>query len=475
MKHKLQTFSDFAATLLPHETAWLRSVHQFADQDKLNILERLDYNCRHIHHPVPFDPSIDKRKYSGLKSWISERLSENDADAQFEWMSLMERKIVTDAIAPEDERALLRALRKVRPTDYFFTKFYELIQAFRHFLLIRFRNKEHRQTDLYLKTHREAWVRARKVYEQLHEVTLDVVQQYQTGSGQSEQWGRWLAEVFYDETLDGQNRYFALIRLIFVHINYERLSVLLEKFEMQDRIFEQGVFYSRRILLNYYSQRLLLHSKLKDYDTAAYYGYLSIRGRNSDYLFYVNNLAAVLLRGKKYEQALQLMKSAHNDAKTTRNYYNRIGFVALYMRCLMYNGQSKNAEGYGAAFLKAYSKEILEYRWRLFFTNYLGALFQQRKHGRLLTVARQYDLRNRDRANVHKSSYLPLIPWYCRLAELMENGRVMNDVCEEMARFIKALPPDSERHAQVWAFVQEAEAQFPGLHTRVNARLKLLE
>ena len=470
MRHKLSTFSDFAATLLPHETAGLLSAHTFSDPEKQAILERLHHNCQHIQHPQPFDEHIDKRKYSSLKTWISDHLQKTDADARLEWMSHTERKIISDAIEPEEERAVLRALREVKPTDYFFVKFYELVQAFRHFLLIRLRHDEHNATNRYIEQHRAAYLRSKQTYEQLHEATLDITRQHATGQGESEQWQQWLTEVFYDETLDGQNRYFALVRLIFVHLNYGRLSVLLEKFDFQDKVFQRGVYYSRRLLLNYYSQRLLLHSKLKDYDTAAYYGYLSIRGKNSDYVFYVNNLAAVLLRTKKYPEALALMKTAHPEAKITRNLYNKIGFVSFYMRCLICNRQYRNAESYGATFLKAYSKEIFNYRWHLFFTNYLAALFFLGKTARLLGVIRQHALIARDLSYSKTPAYLPFIPWLYDIAGYIETGKGMQKLADSVSRYIKAMPTDSERLPQVRDFWEDIREKVPELYSLVMAR-----
>lgn len=460
---KLQTFADFAGTLLPHETAWLLRVQRFTDAEKKAILERLHHNCLHFQHPLPFEPEFDKRKYSFVKQWASEKLHEADADVQFEWMNELERKITTDTIAPEEEKKLLQTLRRARPTDYFFLKFYELVQMFRHFLLIRLRHKEHQEADFFLKKHRAAWERAKRTYEQLHEATLDIVNQHSTGAGESEQWQQWLQEVLYDETLDGQNRYFALIRLIFVHLNYGRVSVLLATFDYQDKIFSEGTYYAKRLLLNYYGQRLLLHSKLKDYEKAEFYGYLSLRGHNSDYLFYANNLAAILLRTQKYKEALDLMKSLRDEAKNTRNFYNRIGFVAFYMRSLICNGQHKSAENYGAAFLNAYAKEILEYRWHLFFTNYLGALFHLGKHARLLTVARQYKLLQRDKEYANTASYLPFIPWYCVLAEYLETGKGLRNLATEIKEWIRAQGQESDRLPLVRTFLEEAKTRVPDL------------
>lgn len=468
---KLKPFTDFAATLLPHETAWLLSVQQFGDPAKLSILERLHRNCQQIRDLEPYDETIDKRKYSSLKTWIAERLRDNDDDARFEWMNDMERKIMTDSIEPEEERALLRAIRQAQPTQFFFVKFYELVQAFRHFLLIRLRHNEHRVTHDFLKKHRAAYDRSKQTYEQIHQATLDIVEQYAKQSGESMQWQQWLDEVFYDETLDGQNRYFALIRLIFVHLNYGDFAPLLQKFEHLDGLFERGAYYSKRLLLNYYSQRLLLHSKFKDYDRAAYYGYLSVRGKNSDYIFYVNNLAAVLLREKRYTEALELMKAAYPDVKNIRNLHSKIGFVAFYVRCLNCTRQFKNAENYATTFLKAYAKEIFEHRWHLFFTAYLDALFRQGKFARLLTIARQHRLSERDVEYRKKATYLPVIPWYCELATYRESGKGLQVIADRMVAYMADLPPDSEKIPLLWEFLEETKEGVPDVYRLVVSRL----
>lgn len=466
MRNKLQKFSDYAETLLPHETGYLLATQRFNDAHKRQILEITHQNCLRASSRIAYDETLDKRKYSSLKKWMETKLHELDADAQFEWMGEMERKIVTDTINPAEERALLHALRRAKPTDYFFVKFYELVQGFRHYLLIRMRFKEHQQADKFLKEYQQAWQRSKDTFEKLHEATVDIVGQYSTGSAESVKWQEWLTAVLYDESLDGQNRYFAFIRLIFVHLNYGRLSALLEKFDYQDKLLEKGTYYSRRLLLNYYGQRLLFHSKLKDYEKAEYYGRLSVRGKNSDYLFYLNNLVAVLLRSKKNQQALALMKLAHAEARTTTNFYNRVGFVSFYMRCLICNGQYKNAESFGTSFMKAYLREILQYRWHLFFTNYLGALFHLGKYAKLLSTVRRYGLLDRDnqyRQN-KPSSYLPFIPWYFKLAEYAETGCGLAEFLAEVNAYIQAQPPQTDRLPLLMEFLEELKTKMPELH-----------
>lgn len=149
MRQRLHAFSAFIAALLPHEVAFLLREQRFKDADKRAILKQAQTLCSQIRPPTeePFDPSIDKRKYSTLKKWMETKLREADADVQFEWMNDLERKVVTDSVSPDEEQALLRALKRVRPTDYFFVKAYELAQRFGHFLLIRMRFQEYKDVE----------------------------------------------------------------------------------------------------------------------------------------------------------------------------------------------------------------------------------------------------------------------------------------------------------------------------------------
>ena len=118
MRSKLQKFTEFAQALLPHETAYLLSIQQFDDKIKLGILERVDHNCRSREQALPYDEELDKRKYSNLKQWISERLHATDVDTAYEWLLEAERQIETDSIAPEVEERLLELLRVCSPTEY---------------------------------------------------------------------------------------------------------------------------------------------------------------------------------------------------------------------------------------------------------------------------------------------------------------------------------------------------------------------
>ncbi|MEM8525690.1 MAG: hypothetical protein AAGG68_13695 [Bacteroidota bacterium] len=430
MRSKLQKFTTFTNGLLPHETQYLLAHQSFADQERLSILKRIDFNCQNIEQFTPYDEKVDKRKYSHLKNWIEKRLQLIDVDVQYEWISELDRKIMTDSISPEDELQLLKFIKNYRHPIFFFTHFYELVQNYRQFLLIRIRYNDHEKTDRFLRTYEAQYLHSKSIYEKLHVATLDIVEQYKAATAESRQWESWLTDIFYDEQLDGLNRYQALIRLNFIGFNYRKFDQLLEKFNYLDQQFSAGQYYSKRLLLNYYGNRLLLHSKSRDLDRAAYYGFLSIRSKNHDYLYYLNNLCAVLLRQKKHQKALNIMHQGASAAKKTKNLHAKIGYIAFYIECLIACGNYKNAERYAQSYLNVYSKEIKEYRWHLFFSAYLKSILQQYKYRDLLSVIQQNHLLEKDKTYQKKATYLPTIPWFHAVASYQE-GIIHKSILQE--------------------------------------------
>lgn len=420
MRQKLKRFTEFADSLLPHETQYLLAIQNFEDKKKLSILERVDNNCRRIKHFTPYDTTLDKRKYTNLKNWITERLKAIDVDEHFEWMSYLERQITIDAITPEEEKKLLKAIKKYEHPHFFFTKFFELVQHYRHFLLIRMRFRDHELASNFVAQYQEAYNTSKKINEQLHQAGIDVVRQYADNNTESIQWEDWMTEVFYDNQVDGLNRYMALIRLFFIGLNYGRFDRLKEKLDYIDELFKQGKYYSKRLLINYYSNRLLLHTKFKELDKAAYFGYLSIRQKTHDHILYVNNLCAILLRQKRNKEALELMQQSTHEMRKSKNFYNKIGFVSFHVKCLNANGLYRNAENQAESFLLAYRKEVLQYRWHIFFTTYLETLLFQKKYIKAIRTIRKNHLLDLDKKYQKKPEYIPSIPWYYLIATFKE-------------------------------------------------------
>lgn len=465
MRSKLQKFFEFSRTLLPHETTWLLSHQQFDDKVKVAILEQVHANCHRVSDQdcQPFDDTIDKRKYSNLKHWITERLRALDVDIHLAWLLDTERKILTDTVEPETEARLLHEIKTCQPTWFYFVKFYEMVQAYRHLLLIRMRYAEHEQVERFLQKNEAAWQRSLRISEELHQATHDIVRQYAGEPTPSIQWEQRLAGLFYDETLDGWNRYMALVRLTFIYYNYRRFEPLLEKYQYLEQKLSQGQFYSKRILINYYGNRLLLHVKFREFDKAEYYGYLSVRVKNLDYVHYVNNLCAVLLRQKKYREALALLKNAQPECKKTPSFHNKIGFVSLYVQCLNHSGQHLAAEHYAETYLRAYPKEIFQHRWHLFFTGYLESLFAQRKFDRLLKVCKKYKLLERDAAYIDKPFYLPILRWYYAVAALHTQRETLEQIKTSLPAFMPKHCPGSDKLSEIRELVLQIKTLEPQL------------
>jgi hypothetical protein len=359
----------------------------------------------------------------------------------------MERKIATDSIETDEEKALLKAVRQFEQPIFFFTKFYELIQNYRSFLLIRLRYNDQELIDDFLNQNQEAYRRSKDIHHKLDEATQEIVQHYAGQGQESGMWEDWLSEIFYDEGLDGHLRYLALVRLTFLCYNHRRYDILREKFDYLDQQFKQGRYYSKRLLLNYYNNRLMLHSHYREYEQALYYGYLSVRAHNHDYPLYVNNLTAVLLRLERNEEALKLVKEAAPLVKRTTNFHNRVSFVAFYMEALNKNKLFRNAESYGDIFLRAYAKEVLQYRWHLFFSVYLEALAHQGHYEKLIKVTHKYHLLEQDEDYRQKANYLPVIPFLVDFAKRKEDQLSREAYRAALANYQQQLAGDRKRQA----------------------------
>ncbi len=391
MREPLQKFTEFASGLLPHETEYLLSVQQLADPERLEIL-RLVNNHSHGLPAQAFDTTIDKRKYHHLQSWITEKLTEIDVDAQLKDMLDLEHRMATDAITPEDDRYIIRALRTYRHPGFYFTRFYELVEQYRQFLLLRVRLEDYQLADDFLQQYYEKYQYAKNVFGRLHHATREIVKHYTGAGSASGQWEPWLTSVFYDESLDGYNRIHALVRLTFIAHNYGQYEMLRDKYTYLEQWFAEGKFYSRRLLLDYYHNRLMLHAHFGEEDQAIPYGYLAIRCKTQDYLTYVNHFAGVLLRFKRPEEALGLLKKVAAEVKITPSFYTRLDYVATYLDALNKQSLFRHAASYGASFLQAYHEDIKQYRWSIFIMAYFEALLQQRQGAKVLAEIKKYQL-----------------------------------------------------------------------------------
>ncbi len=420
MRSKLTTFSDFANSLYPHETEYLLSVQQFSKSNNLKILNLVNYNSKNPLNRLPYDSGIDKRSYSYIKNWISETLAKADVDQFYDWLLSIERSVMTDSITPEQEAALMDQASQTSPSRYYFIRFYQVMQHYRDYLMVRSRIRFYTQVTDYLELNHQRYVEVISLNNEMNTAAEQIVRQMASSDQEFQHWESLLLNIYYNADLDGYTRYRAAVRLTILYYTSREFDRLQSLYDHLDQQFKTEVFYSKRILANYYHNRAMMHSKIKELDMAEKYGFLSIRQKNSDYLFYLVSLCGILLNKDKSEKALRMMTNAMPELKKTNSFHSKIGFAAFYIKTLSANNQIDKAVSYGTTFFDAYKKEIFEYRWHLFFSSYLLALLRAEKYSKVLSLSRRYKLVMREKQQRNKAMYLPTILWYTTLSEFME-------------------------------------------------------
>ena len=76
MRTPLKKFTAFTKSLLPNETAYLCTIQQFHDEERLAILERVNLNVQSTGKFIPYDTKIDKRKYHPSKVPTKNRITQ---------------------------------------------------------------------------------------------------------------------------------------------------------------------------------------------------------------------------------------------------------------------------------------------------------------------------------------------------------------------------------------------------------------
>ena len=180
MKPKLAAFTEFANQLYPHEADYLHFISRFTKEENKKILETILHKCHRPAEVKEFDPEIDKRSYSYVKKWIVESLTRADVDRFYEWILATEKQVMLDAISPAEEREIILYLKVIGPTHYCFLRFYELVQHFRDYLLIRVRNIFYRPTNIYLMEHEQAYIRCLSVNKGLNEATVGIIRHHES-------------------------------------------------------------------------------------------------------------------------------------------------------------------------------------------------------------------------------------------------------------------------------------------------------
>jgi len=463
MKSKLAAFESFCVELYPHELDYLISVQQFQKEENLKILNLIHYNSKNPDNRLPFDKSIDKRTYSYMKTWIQENLEKIDVDIFYRWLSEIEQSIMNDSIQSNQEVELLKKLDEVLPTSYYFMKFFRVLQHYRDYLIVRNRPRNYAKVSNYLERFKINYFNSQQLNNKMNEAAEKVIFKKIWVAEEFETWEKLFSDIYYNDSIDGYTRYRALVRLTILYYTNREFDKLRMVYQHLDIQFKRDVFYSKRILANYYANRAMMHSKLNELNEAEKYGFLSIRYRNSDYLFYLINLCDVLLRQGKNEKALEVMVESFPELKKSGNLYYRIGFVSFYIKTLVANNQCAKAIDYADGFLNAYKKEIFEFRWHLFFTSYIDALFHAEKYSKIISLVRRYKLIPKEKQMKETPQYLPIIQLYHKASEYMEGVINSEGLKQAFIQHINEIGQNRFRHKRVLEVLKTIENNLPDI------------
>lgn len=461
MRTKLSTFDAFANSLFPHELDYLINIQQFRKPVNVEILKRMHSNST-AQQKKTYDTSIDKRSYSYVKNWVEENLSRIDVDVYFNWLIETERSVLTDVISPAEESEILSNLKQITPVHYYFIRFYELLQYYRDYLTVRNRARYSSIVLQYLDSHEASFSKAVEVNRRLDRITAQIVKKENLADETLNlEYENQLKNIFFDESLDGYTRYRAIVRLTIYYYNLREFRKQAEIYDRVDALFRTPLFYSRRILANYYANRAMMHNKLNQLDDAEKFGYLSIRNKNSDYLFYLINLCGILLKQKKNKDALAIMRQAIPELKKTNNNYYKIGFISFYLRSLMANNKHRQALDYANEYFESYKTMIFEHRWHQFFTAYFELLTNREKFSKIITLNRRYNLIALEKQRLNRADYLPVVQCFVHTAEYFENSISKEKFIDQLTGVLSAIMSDTYRSVKILNLLDELGKLLP--------------
>jgi hypothetical protein len=327
--------------------------------------------------------------------------------------------------------------------------------------MVRSRIRYYAQVTDFLERFQENYVYAQYQNNEMNRAAERIVRQIAADDDEFLAWETLLKDIYYNEALDGYTRYRAAVRLTILYYTNREFERLMSIYNHLDSQFRTSIFYSKRIMANYYHNRAMMHSKLNELDVAEKYCFLSIRQKNSDYLFYLVSLCGILLRNGKSAKALRLMTDSIHEVKNTNSFHSKIGFASFYIKTLTANNQIEKAVSYGTTFFEGYRKEILEYRWHLYFSSFMQALLRNEKYSRVILLARRYRLVAKEKRLLGKAMYLPVIAWYTSLSEYMEGDISRAKFFDTIAKSGKMLLTNKHRKQKIRNLLNDLAYALP--------------
>ncbi|MCA1764513.1 MAG: hypothetical protein LC664_16190 [Flavobacteriales bacterium] len=400
---KLKKFTAFADSLFPSEVAFVKANNDFKDRDLIGILTGLNQYAMRYPSKVVFDPSVDLRKYSRMIGSFETKLRKIDVDHYYEWISKINHEITIDSIGPREQTRVIKEMEAYEPNWFHMGSFYRLVEHYEGYLLMRYREKDYQIVRAFLSRHRDAYNQNQKMASRIRELSREIV--FGDSKKVSAESVDWLKGVFQTESISKKTRYSAFLAFLMFHINTRNIEVLKDPVKQLEDAIYRGEFYSRRILANFYANKLLVLNHLGNYEEAAFCGYQSIKHYTEDYLYYLNNYSSVLMHLNRYEDAIANMKASFELYRDTRDRNRRLIFISNYSRCLNQIKNYRKSARLCRQFLDEMGYQIFSLRWHYFFRMYFTALFQLDECEQIIRLERKYRLADREA----KAGYQPYI------------------------------------------------------------------
>jgi len=408
VKKPSRKFDLFAASLFPTEVEHVKNNNEITDPELLSIIDRLHAFVNFPERDVKFDQNIDPRKYSRIIKYFESKLHKIDVDAYYAWITTIDYQITTDAIPPEDQQRILREINAFEPAWFHAASFYRTMQNYKRYLLIRFREKDYETVRNFLEKHADYYFENEEIERKIDDLTSKFVVRETSPSDKIKQGDiDWLLTIFYDSEISKKNRYQALVAYNLHHITTRQITPMLEPMAALESSLLKGDFYSRRILANFYANKLLLRNFEGDYEDASYCGLQSIKQYTEDYLYYLNNYCSVLMNLNKFDEVLQRSKDAMIFYKSSQDNSRKVIFMANYCRCLNNYLDYKKSIRQANRLIDELGSSIFQFKWHYFFRIYFSALMQANRPDELLRLEKRFKLTEREK-NFEFSPYLKL-------------------------------------------------------------------
>src|SRR5690554_1876129 len=261
MKKPSRKFDLFVASVFPTEVEHVKQNNEITDPELLSIIDKLHSSVNFPEREIQFDQNIDPRKYSRIIKYFETKLQKIDVDAYYAWISKIDYQITTDAIPPEEQQRILREINAFERGWFHAASFYRTMQNYKRYLLIRFREKDYRIVKHFLDEYEDYYIDNKEIEAKIDELTSKFIIPETAHSRNIKQTDLdWLLTIFYDPNISKKNRYQALVAYNLHHISTRRITPMLAPMSaLEDRLLK-GEFYSRRILANFYANKLLLRN-----------------------------------------------------------------------------------------------------------------------------------------------------------------------------------------------------------------------